>query len=103
MAEEESEVKTLRFVFSIIISLLLLVGCRTVVAVPQKLDISQNLINLYDARPVDDTFHITPDVNSVDEIVRNSSEYLRAWMSWENYAYSLEDYLNTLSGKLMNP
>ena len=70
-----------------------LVSCATPVADQKEpVDLKPSINMLFDARPDNNNFRFK-DVLSLDDVIDNSAEYLKAWNLWESYALSLEDYL----------
>ena len=87
----------------VIFLVLLLTGCRTTETVyvqPEPIDISPSLEVLFDSRPDDNRIDIVLDITTIDDVVYNSAQYLKAWELWETYALGLEDYLLELEQML---
>ena len=85
----------------LMIGLVLLTGCRTTEqAKPEPINIKPSMEILFDARPDDNKIDIILEIKSIEDIVYNSAEYLKAWELWETYALSLEEYLLELEKKL---
>ena len=79
----------------VIVCLMLLVGCKTSgpVTVPEPIDIEPSMTILFDSRPDNSKINIITDVQTVEDVVLNSAQYLKAWELWENYAISLEEFI----------
>jgi len=90
-----------KLVISVVLVLLIVLSsCRSteVVAVdPEKPDLAPSMQMLFDARPDNEQLHIVTDIQTLDDVVMNSAEYLKAWQLWESYAMSLEEYIRALS------
>lgn len=79
----------------VIVCLMVLVGCKTSepVTVPEPIDIEPSMTILFDSRPDNSKINIITDVQTVEDVVLNSAQYLKAWELWENYAISLEEFI----------
>lgn len=82
------------FLIVLVISVFLLAGCKSTdqVVKPEPIDIKPSLEVLFDARPDNNNIKLI-DINTIDDIVFNSAQCLKAWELWETYALGLEDYL----------
>lgn len=91
------------FLLMFLIMVLLLTGCRTTETVyiePEPIDIQPSLEILFDSRPDNNRIEIVVDITTIDDIVFNSAQYLKAWEQWETYALGLEEYLLELEQML---
>lgn len=78
----------------LVVLLLVLTGCKsTEVVEEQKIDYGPGIQILFDSRPNNDKLEIIENVQTIDDVILNSTTYLKAWEMWEVYAESLEDYL----------
>ena len=87
---------------TIIIAVLLLVSCKTSEPAVQvePIDIAPSMEILFDARPDNSKLNIITDIKTIEDIVHNSAEYVKAWEEWETYAYTLEDFIEEVNGLL---
>ena len=73
------------------------VSCRhTQVIEEEPIDLGPSMELLFDSRPDNNKLEIITDVQTLDDIVLNSAEYLKAWELWENYSDALEDYIRNI-------
>lgn len=85
-----------------VVVVLVLTGCKTsetVAATPEPIDIKPQKQILFDTKPKND-YDIILDVQTIDDVVHNSGQYLKAWQQWETYALGLEDFINELESLL---
>lgn len=85
-----------------IVVVLVLTGCKTsetVAVTPEPIDIKPQKQILFDTKPKND-YDIILDVQTIDDVVHNSGQYLKAWQQWETYALGLEDFINELESLL---
>lgn len=85
-----------------IVVVLVLTGCKTsetVAVTPEPIDIKPQKQILFDSKPKND-YDIILDVQTIDDVVHNSGQYLKAWQQWETYALGLEDFINELESLL---
>lgn len=85
-----------------IVVVLVLTGCKTsetAVVTPEPIDIKPQKQILFDTKPKND-YDIILDVQTIDDVVHNSGQYLKAWQQWETYALGLEDFINELESLL---
>ena len=85
-----------------VILVFVLTGCKTSekVVTPEPMDISPQKEILFDARPDDQKYDIILDVQTIEDVVHNSGQYLKAWEQWETYALGLEDFINEIDSLL---
>ena len=77
--------------------LCLLVSCRhTQIVEEEPIDLGPSMELLFDSRPDNTKLDIIVDVQTLDDIVLNSAEYLKAWELWENYSDALEEYIRNI-------
>lgn len=77
--------------------LCVLVSCKSAeVQKVEPVDLQPSMQILFDSRPDNSQLEIIEDVQTVDDIVLNSAEYLRAWELWETYSDSLELYIRKI-------
>ena len=70
---------------------------------PARIDLTDDLTLLFDARPNNaEQMKIIPhdQVKTSWELMWNSNEYFMAWERWEDYATGLEGYLEGLAESL---
>lgn len=73
------------------------VSCRhTQVIEEEPIDLGPSMELLFDSRPDNNKLEIITDVQTLDDIVLNSAEYLKAWELWENYSDALEAYIRNI-------
>lgn len=85
-----------------IVVVLVLTGCKTsetVAVTPEPIDIKPQKQILFDTKTKND-YDIILDVQTIDDVVHNSGQYLKAWQQWETYALGLEDFINELESLL---
>ena len=85
-----------------VVVVLVLTGCKTaetVAVTPEPIDIKPQKQILFDTKPKND-YDIILDVQTIDDVVHNSGQYLKAWQQWETYALGLEDFINELESLL---
>lgn len=85
-----------------IVVVLVLTGCKTsetVAVTPEPIDIKPQKQILFDTKPKND-YDIILDVQTIDDVVHNSGQYLKAWQQWETYALGLEDFITDLESLL---
>lgn len=85
-----------------VVVVLVLTGCKTsetVAVTPEPIDIKPQKQILFDSKPKND-YDIILDVQTIDDVVHNSGQYLKAWQQWETYALGLEDFINELESLL---
>lgn len=85
-----------------IVMVLVLTGCKTsetVAVTPEPIDIKPQKQILFDSKPKND-YDIILDVQTIDDVVHNSGQYLKAWQQWETYALGLEDFIDELESLL---
>lgn len=85
-----------------IVVVLVLTGCKTsetVAVTPEPIDIKPQKQILFDTKPKND-YDIILDVQTIDDVVHNSGQYLKAWQQWETYALGLEDFINEIESLL---
>lgn len=85
-----------------IVVVLVLTGCKTsetVAVTPEPIDIKPQKQILFDTKPKND-YDIILDVQTIDDVVHNSGQYLKAWQQWETYALGLEDFITELESLL---
>ena len=85
-----------------VVVVLVLTGCKTsetVAVTPEPIDIKPQKQILFDTKPKND-YNIILDVQTIDDVVHNSGQYLKAWQQWETYALGLEDFINELESLL---
>ena len=86
-----------------VIVVLVLTGCKTsetVAVTPEPIDIKPQKQILFDTRPDNYNYDIILDVQTIEDVVHNSGQYLKAWEQWETYALGLEDFINELEALL---
>ena len=80
-----------------------LTGCKTsetVAVTPEPIDIEPQKQILFDTRPDNFKYDIILDVQTIDDVVHNSGQYLQAWEQWETYALGLEEFINEIENLL---
>lgn len=85
-----------------VVVVLVLTGCKTsetVAVTPEPIDIKPQMQILFDTKPKND-YDIILDVQTIDDVVHNSGQYLKAWQQWETYALGLEDFINEIESLL---
>lgn len=85
-----------------VVVVLVLTGCKTsetVAVTPEPIDIRPQKQILFDTKPKND-YDIILDVQTIDDVVHNSGQYLKAWQQWETYALGLEDFITELESLL---
>lgn len=85
-----------------VVVVFVLTGCKTsetVAVTPEPIDISPQKQILFDTKPKND-YDIILDVQTIDDVVHNSGQYLKAWQQWETYALGLEDFIDELESLL---
>lgn len=85
-----------------VVVVLVLTGCKTsetAVVTPEPIDIKPQMQILFDSKPKND-YDIILDVQTIDDVVHNSGQYLKAWQQWETYALGLEDFITELESLL---
>ena len=83
--------------------LLVLVSCKHTEQIQEvePIDLGPSMEILFDSRPDNTKLDIILEVQTLDDILLNSAEYLKAWELWENYSDSLEDYIRNI-GTIVN-
>ena len=83
--------------------LLLLISCKHTEQIQEveQIDLGPSMELLFDSRPDNTKLEIIVDIQTLDDILLNSAEYLKAWEMWENYSDSLEDYIRNI-GTVVN-
>ena len=83
--------------------LLVLVSCKHTEQIQEvePIDLGPSMEILFDSRPDNTKLDIILEVQTLDDILLNSAEYLKAWELWENYSDSLEDYIRNI-GAIVN-
>ena len=82
-----------------ILLVLLLTGCKSTeqTVIPSPIDITPSIEILFDSRPDNNSIDLVLNVTTIEDVVHNSAQYLKAWELWETYALGLEDYLLELA------
>lgn len=81
--------------------LCMLVSCRHTQTVEEEpIDLTPSMDLLFDSRPDNTKLDIIVEVQTLDDIILNSAEYLKAWEWWENYSDALEEYIRNIGKTL---
>ena len=82
--------------------LCMLVSCRHTQTVVEEepIDLTPSMDLLFDSRPDNTKLDIIVEVQTLDDIILNSAEYLKAWEWWENYSDALEEYIRNIGKTL---
>ena len=81
--------------------LCMLVSCRHTQTVEEEpIDLTPSMDILFDSRPDNTKLDIIVEVQTLDDIILNSAEYLKAWEWWENYSDALEEYIRNIGKTL---
>lgn len=87
-------------VLVVLFILFLFVGCASHIKTKPSLDVGKQVDQVRELIPDNDQFTIRKEVHTVDDVLHNSAEYLRAWQMWESYALSLDTLVTSLTSQL---
>ena len=89
--------KKINVLVALLCILCVFVSCRHTQTVEEEpIDLGPSMEILFDSRPDNTKLEIIRDVETLDDILLNSAEYLKAWEWWENYSDALEEYIRNI-------
>lgn len=89
--------KKINVLVALLCILCVFVSCKHTEQIQEDpIDLGPSMQVLFDSRPDNTKLNIIVEVQTIDDVLLNSAEYLKAWELWENYSDSLEDYIRNI-------